>query len=136
MSGPALVLEARRLRAARGVVVARDVSLTAAAGDVVAVEGPNGSGKATLLAAAAGLLPAGKASVRPGSVGYAPERAGVLPRPVRHQAHAADAAAAAEHQPRDHPYLDGRPGGLAVRSRRGPGRAGLPGRYSPDLTQV
>ncbi len=34
MSEPALVLEARRLRAARGVVVARDVSLTAAAGRV------------------------------------------------------------------------------------------------------
>ena len=49
-------------------------------GDVVAVEGPNGSGKSTLLAAAAGLLPLGRASVRPGSVGYAPERAGITPR--------------------------------------------------------
>ena len=80
MSDPALVVRARRLRAARGVVVARDVALAAAPGDVVAVEGPNGSGKSTLLAAAAGLLPAGSASVRPGSVGYSPERAGVLPR--------------------------------------------------------
>jgi energy-coupling factor transporter ATP-binding protein EcfA2 len=77
---PALVVRARRLRAARGVVVARDVTLAAAPGDVVAVEGPNGSGKSTLLAAAAGLLPADNASVRPGSVGYSPERAGVLPR--------------------------------------------------------
>jgi len=77
---PTLVVRARRLRAARGVVVARDVALTAAPGDVVAVEGPNGSGKSTLLAAAAGLLPADGASVRPGSVGYSPERAGVLPR--------------------------------------------------------
>jgi ABC-type Mn2+/Zn2+ transport system ATPase subunit len=77
---PVLVVRARRLRAARGVVVARDVTLEAAPGDVVAVEGPNGSGKSTLLAAAAGLLPAGNASVRPGSVGYSPERAGVLPR--------------------------------------------------------
>jgi ABC-2 type transport system ATP-binding protein len=77
---PVLVVLARRLRAARGVVVARDVTLDAAPGDVVAVEGPNGSGKSTLLAAAAGLLPAGNASVRPGSVGYSPERAGVLPR--------------------------------------------------------
>ncbi len=80
VSDPALVVRARRLRAARGVVVARDVTLAAAPGDVVAVEGPNGSGKSTLLAAAAGLLPADGASVRPGSVGYAPERAGTLPR--------------------------------------------------------
>jgi len=56
------------------------VTLAAAPGDVVAVEGPNGSGKSTLLAAAAGLLPADSASVRPGSVGYAPERTGTLPR--------------------------------------------------------
>src|SRR5581483_5875178 len=80
MSDPALLVRARRLRAARGVVVARNVTLTAAPGDVVAVEGPNGSGKSTLLAAAAGLLPADSASVRPGSVGYSPERAGTLPR--------------------------------------------------------
>ena len=80
MSEPVLVVRARRLQAARGVVVARDVTLDAAPGAVVAVEGPNGSGKSTLLAAAAGLLPVDNASVRPGSVGYSPERAGVLPR--------------------------------------------------------
>ena len=80
MSEPVLVVRARRLRAARGVVVARDVTLDAGPGNVVAVEGPNGSGKSTLLAAAAGLLPADHASVRPGSVGYSPERAGILPR--------------------------------------------------------
>ena len=78
-------MRARRLRAARGVVVARDVALTAAPGDVVAVEGPNGSGKSTLLAAAAGVLPADNASARPGSVGYSPERAGLMPRVPLHR---------------------------------------------------
>jgi len=38
VSEPVLVVRARRLRAARGVVVARDVTLDAAPGDVVAVE--------------------------------------------------------------------------------------------------
>jgi ABC-type Mn2+/Zn2+ transport system ATPase subunit len=74
------VLRADRLRAARRVLVARQVLLSAAAGDVVAVEGANGSGKSTLLAAAAGVLPTGQAGRRPASVGYAPERADVLPR--------------------------------------------------------
>jgi ABC-type multidrug transport system ATPase subunit len=78
--GPVLVLRADRLRAARRVLVARRVVLSAAAGDVVAVEGANGSGKSTLLAAAAGVLPTGQAGRRPASVGYAPERADVLPR--------------------------------------------------------
>src|SRR5215472_8663454 len=78
--GPVLVLRADRLRAARRVLVARQVMLSAAAGDVVAVEGANGSGKSTLLAAAAGVLPTGQAGRRPSSVGYAPERADVLPR--------------------------------------------------------
>jgi ABC-type Mn2+/Zn2+ transport system ATPase subunit len=79
------VVRARRLRAARGVVAARDVALTTAPGDVVAVEGPNGSGKSTLLAAAAGVRPADSASVRPGSVGYSPERAGLMPRIPLHR---------------------------------------------------
>lgn len=73
-------LRAPRLRAARGVTVATDLSLTAAAGEVVAVEGPNGSGKSTLLAAAAGLLPTEHATVRPATVGFSPERASLLPR--------------------------------------------------------
>ena len=80
MTTPAFVLRTRRLRAARGVTVATDVALTASPGEVIAVEGPNGAGKTTLLAAAAGLLPEGNAKVRPSSVGYAPERASVLPR--------------------------------------------------------
>ena len=41
MSEPVLVVRARRLRAARGVVVASDVALTAGPGEVGAVEGPN-----------------------------------------------------------------------------------------------
>jgi ABC-type multidrug transport system ATPase subunit len=152
MTDRALILAARRLRAARGVVVARDVSLTASPGEVVAVEGPNGSGKTTLLAAAAGLLPAGSASVRPGSVGYAPERAGVLPRIALHRwltglartsgltrdeaaRRAADAAAEDEHASRD--GLCRRADGVAVPSRRGPGGGGrAAGRYAPVLTQV
>jgi len=80
MTEPAFVLRTRRLRAARGVTVASDVALSACAGDVIAVEGPNGSGKTTLLTAAAGLLPGGNATVSPPAVGYAPERASVLPR--------------------------------------------------------
>jgi ABC-type Mn2+/Zn2+ transport system ATPase subunit len=80
MTDPALVLRARRLRAARGVTVATDVALTASAGDVIAVEGPNGTGKTTLLTAMAGLLPVRGRQVRPASVGYSPERASVLPR--------------------------------------------------------
>jgi ABC-type Mn2+/Zn2+ transport system ATPase subunit len=77
---PVLVLRAERLRAARKVLVARQVLVSAAAGEVVAVEGANGSGKSTLLAAAAGVLPTGQVGRRPASVGYAPERADVLPR--------------------------------------------------------
>ncbi|HZR52580.1 MAG TPA: ATP-binding cassette domain-containing protein [Streptosporangiaceae bacterium] len=73
-------MRAPRLRAARGVTVATDVSLTASAGEVIAVEGPNGSGKSTLLAAAAGLLPTENATVRPATVGFSPERASLLPR--------------------------------------------------------
>ena len=52
MSEPVLLVRARRLRAARGGVVARDVTLEAAPGDVAAVVGPNGSGKSTLLVGA------------------------------------------------------------------------------------
>jgi ABC-type Mn2+/Zn2+ transport system ATPase subunit len=85
VSQPVLVVRARRLRAARGVVVASDVALTAGPGEVVAVEGPNGSGKSTLLAAAAGVLPADHATVRPASVGYSPERAGLMPRVPLHR---------------------------------------------------
>jgi len=80
MTAAAVVLQVRRLRAARGVTVATEVALTASPGEVIAVEGPNGAGKTTLLAAAAGLLPGSGRVVRPSSVGYAPERASALPR--------------------------------------------------------
>jgi energy-coupling factor transporter ATP-binding protein EcfA2 len=73
-SPPALVLRADPLRATRQVPVAAQVSLAASAGEVVVVEGANGSGQSTLLAAAAGLLPAGPGTRRPASVGFAPER--------------------------------------------------------------
>jgi hypothetical protein len=93
MNDPTLVLTARRLRAARGVVVARDVSVTASAGDVVAVEGPNGSGKSTLPDVLRAALDAGLAirrvsaarSLAPGtdvpvaaSADSAPRRAGAV----------------------------------------------------------
>lgn len=77
---PDFELRTPELRAARGVTVATGVSLTASAGEVIAVEGPNGSGKSTLLAAAAGLLPTENATVRPATVGFSPERASLLPR--------------------------------------------------------
>jgi len=104
MNDPTLVLTARRLRAARGVVVARDVSVTASAGDVVAVEGPNGSGKSTLPDVLRAALDAGLAirrvsaarSLAPGtdvpvaaSADSAPRRAGAVHRVLYGAAHRA-----------------------------------------------
>ncbi|MDT7634571.1 MAG: iron complex transport system ATP-binding protein [Pseudonocardiales bacterium] len=52
----------------------RDVSLTVAPGSVVAVLGPNGRGKTTLLRCAAGLLtPSGGTVEAGGAVGYVPQ---------------------------------------------------------------
>jgi energy-coupling factor transporter ATP-binding protein EcfA2 len=74
---PALVLRARRLRAARGVVVARDVSLTASAGDVVAVEGRTARARPPYWQ----QLPGWRRPARsPRFCRLCPERAGVLPR--------------------------------------------------------
>ncbi|HEX8648850.1 MAG TPA: ABC transporter ATP-binding protein [Thermoleophilaceae bacterium] len=72
----AAVLEARNLEKRFGDRVAlRGVSLTAAAGDLVAVIGPNGAGKTTLLSLLAGdLAPDG------GEIATMPERIGWVPQ--------------------------------------------------------
>jgi ABC-2 type transport system ATP-binding protein len=72
----AAVLEARNLEKRFGDRVAlRDVSLTAAAGELVGVIGPNGAGKTTLVSLLAGNL-------RPeaGEIATAPERIGWVPQ--------------------------------------------------------
>ncbi|WP_019869094.1 metal ABC transporter ATP-binding protein [Salinispora oceanensis] len=80
-----------------GRTVLRDVSLTVAAGEVVAVLGANGSGKSTLIRAVLGLVPLSSGSValfdRPGRrfrqwhrIGYVPQRLGAsggVPATVR-----------------------------------------------------
>jgi ABC-2 type transport system ATP-binding protein len=72
----AAVLEARNLEKRFGDRVAlKEVSLTAASGDLVAVIGPNGAGKTTLLS-----LLAGNAEPDAGQVVTAPERIGWVPQ--------------------------------------------------------
>lgn len=80
-----------------GRTVLRDVSLTVAAGEVVAVLGANGSGKSTLIRAVLGLVPLSSGSValfgRPARrfrqwhrIGYVPQRLGAsggVPATVR-----------------------------------------------------
>jgi iron complex transport system ATP-binding protein len=56
MSAPVLEIDRVSVALARRMVL-KDVSLSAAAGELIAVVGPNGSGKTTLLRAAAGLVP-------------------------------------------------------------------------------
>jgi ABC-2 type transport system ATP-binding protein len=53
----------------------RDISFTAAAGELVAVIGPNGAGKTTLLSIIAGTQPASAGNVEPG-----PDRVGWVPQ--------------------------------------------------------
>jgi ABC-2 type transport system ATP-binding protein len=73
----AAVLEARNLEKRFGDRVAlRSVSLTAAAGDLVAVIGPNGAGKTTLLSLLAGDMrpDAGEIATMPDRIGWVPQQ--------------------------------------------------------------
>jgi ABC-2 type transport system ATP-binding protein len=73
----AAVLEARNLEKRFGDRVAlRGVSLTAAAGDLVAVIGPNGAGKTTLLSLLAGDLrpDSGEIATKPARIGWVPQQ--------------------------------------------------------------
>jgi len=73
----AAVLEARNLEKRFGDRVAlRGVSLTAAAGDLVAVIGPNGAGKTTLLSLLAGDLrpDGGEIVTQPRQIGWVPQQ--------------------------------------------------------------
>jgi len=60
----------------------RGVSLSADAGELVAVIGPNGAGKTTLLSILAGILEpdAGTVDVEAGEVGWVPQQAGLYRR--------------------------------------------------------
>jgi ABC-2 type transport system ATP-binding protein len=60
----------------------REVSFSAAAGELVAVIGPNGAGKTTLLSILAGILPAdgGEVEAPAGTVGWVPQQAALYRR--------------------------------------------------------
>lgn len=87
---PQVVLRARGLRAGygRGADVLRGIDLELRTGEAVAILGPSGEGKSTLLKALAGLVPpragrldvCGAAGRRPpaGCVGYVPQRLGLV----------------------------------------------------------
>jgi branched-chain amino acid transport system ATP-binding protein len=63
--GSTAAIEAVALTAGYGrTVIVRDLSLTAAPGELVALLGPNGAGKSTTLATLAGYLPALSGEVR------------------------------------------------------------------------
>lgn len=84
-----LRLSGLRLGYGRDPDIMQDVSLTVEPGETVAILGPSGGGKTTLVKAIAGLLPprAGTLEVAdrtwpsrptPGSVGYVPQRLGLV----------------------------------------------------------
>ncbi|MFL5894803.1 MAG: ABC transporter ATP-binding protein [Thermoleophilaceae bacterium] len=75
----AALLEARDIRKRFGEREAlRGVSLSAAAGEVVAIIGPNGAGKTTLLSIIAGIQkPDGGTLEQPGGIGWVPQQAAV-----------------------------------------------------------
>ena len=88
MSGPSPqapatpVLEVSRVAHAFGDRPAlRDVSFTAAPGELLAVIGPNGAGKTTLLSILAGIRAADSGSISvPGEVGWVPQQAALYRR--------------------------------------------------------
>jgi ABC-2 type transport system ATP-binding protein len=76
-AAPAPVLEASGLGKRFGDRLAlKDVSLSAARGELVAVIGPNGAGKTTLLSIIAGIQrpDEGSVSKRPGELGWVPQQ--------------------------------------------------------------
>lgn len=62
----ALTVEALEAGYEPGLPIVRGASLTAAAGEIVAILGPNGAGKSTLVKAVAGLVPVNAGRVRLG----------------------------------------------------------------------
>ena len=81
MTAPAIRLDGAAARRG-GRVIWSDVDVEIAAGEFVAVLGPNGVGKSTLLQVVLGLLPlsAGTVEVLGSSVGRANARIGYLPQ--------------------------------------------------------
>jgi heme exporter protein A len=71
-----LSLDVEHLTCARGQrVLFRDLSFAVAAGQAVSLEGPNGSGKTSLLRMIAGFLPAAAGTIRVRTAGAAVEEA-------------------------------------------------------------